>query len=343
MTRRAPLVVGSRAPVLERIADLTWRRPKLVLALVGAFVVLRRAVGHDVESHLKAAGFADSASESERATALAARRARLRRQPGHRAPRARAKDGGRLDLRSPAVRREVARIAGQLDEAEHVGRVRRPAARPAPAARALIARDGRSVVHRRPPLDPGRRGRGRGSRRGRQRRLIASELAATCRSAGSPPSFNEVNDQTREDLTKAELIAFPMLAILLLLVFRGVVAAAIPLLIGVLSILGTFLALRVMSPFVDTSLFALNITTAHEPRAGGRLRAAARLALPGGDRARGRDAGGAPPDRDAPPAAPSCSPGFTVAAAMAALGPPAAALPLLDRRRRRRGRRCSRR
>ena len=42
-----------------------------------------------------------------------------------------------------------------------------------------------------------------------------------------------MNDQTREDLTKAELIAFPLLAIMLLIVFRGVIAAAIPLVIGV--------------------------------------------------------------------------------------------------------------
>ena len=51
--------------MLARIADLTWRRPKLVLALVGVFIVLAGAVGHDVEHHLKAAGFTDSASESE--------------------------------------------------------------------------------------------------------------------------------------------------------------------------------------------------------------------------------------------------------------------------------------
>jgi RND superfamily putative drug exporter len=45
-------------------------------------------------------------------------------------------------------------------------------------------------------------------------------------------------------------------------VFRGAVAAAIPLLIGVISIMGTFLMLRVMSSLVDTSLFALNLATA---------------------------------------------------------------------------------
>ncbi len=78
---------------------------------------------------------------------------------------------------------------------------------------------------------------------------------------GFAPSFNEVNDQTRSDLTKAELIAFPILTLLLLIVFRGVVAALIPLLIGVVSIIGTLMMLRVMSEFVDTSLFALNIAT----------------------------------------------------------------------------------
>ena len=78
---------------------------------------------------------------------------------------------------------------------------------------------------------------------------------------GYAAGFNETNDQTRTDLTKAELIAFPILALLLLFVFRGVVAAAIPLLIGMISIVGTLLVLRVMSGFVDTSLFALNIAT----------------------------------------------------------------------------------
>ena len=56
--------------MFTRVADLTWKRPKLVLAAVGAFAVLAVAVGHDVEHHLKAAGFTDPASESEQAKSL---------------------------------------------------------------------------------------------------------------------------------------------------------------------------------------------------------------------------------------------------------------------------------
>jgi len=51
-----------------RIADLTWNHPKRVLVAVAIFAVLAVAIGHNVEQHLKAAGFTDSASESVRAT-----------------------------------------------------------------------------------------------------------------------------------------------------------------------------------------------------------------------------------------------------------------------------------
>jgi RND superfamily putative drug exporter len=84
----------------------------------------------------------------------------------------------------------------------------------------------------------------------------------TVKVGGYAASFNEVTDTIRTDLIRAELIAFPVLALLLLFVFRGVVAASIPLLVGMVSIGGTFLVLRVMSSFVDTSVFALNVATA---------------------------------------------------------------------------------
>jgi RND superfamily putative drug exporter len=253
-----PRRADSVAPaMLERVADLTWQRPKLVLALVAAFVVIAGALGRDVEDHLKAAGFTDSASESERATAL------LRDSLGYDANAGivvlvRARDGGRLDVKRPAVRREVGRLAGQLGKARHVGRVVNPLQDRRLGA-ALLARDGRSLVlsghlSSQDVEDEG------GEAADDAKRLLRSR-ALDVSIGGFAASFNEVNDQTRSDLTKAELIAFPALAILLLVVFRGVVAAGIPLLIGVVSILGAYLMLRVMSTFVDTSLFALNIAT----------------------------------------------------------------------------------
>ncbi|HYF24193.1 MAG TPA: MMPL family transporter [Baekduia sp.] len=244
--------------MLGAVADLTWRRPRLVLAIVAALAVAAGLVGRDVEQHLQAAGFTDSASESERATVL------LREALGHDAAPGivllvRAPDGERLELADPAVRREIARLGRELARVEHVGRVKGPLGRD-PGSRALVARDGRSalVTAFLATQDVEEEG---GEAAERAREQITSErlqLGWT----GFAPGFNDVEEQTREDLTKAELIAFPVLALLLLFVFRGVVAAGIPLLIGVLSIIGTFAVLRLMAAFVDTSLFALNITTA---------------------------------------------------------------------------------
>jgi uncharacterized membrane protein YdfJ with MMPL/SSD domain len=71
----------------------------------------------------------------------------------------------------------------------------------------------------------------------------------------------QVNNQVEKDLRKAELLAFPILFLLSLLFFRSAVAALLPLMIGGLAIVGTFLLLRVANEFVSVSIFALNLTT----------------------------------------------------------------------------------
>jgi hypothetical protein len=45
-------LVGSPAIVLERIAGITWRRPRLVLAVVGTLTLLAVGFGHDVAGRL---------------------------------------------------------------------------------------------------------------------------------------------------------------------------------------------------------------------------------------------------------------------------------------------------
>ena len=242
---------------MNRIADLTWQRPKLVLAAVGIFALLAVAFGHDVEHHLKAAGFTDPSSESEKATNLLTGALGYDANPGI-VLVVRDPDGGRLDLASPALRRQVGRLSGEVAKAEYVGRVVDPL-RDRRAGAELIAADGRSLVVLGYLATADRENAGGIAAEDVQPALDRSRLDVTM--GGYAPSFNEVNDQTKTDLTKAELIAFPLLALLLLVVFRGVVAAAIPLVIGGISIVGTLLVLRVMSQFVDTSVFALNIAT----------------------------------------------------------------------------------
>ena len=242
---------------MNHIADLTWKRPKLVLALVGLFTLLAIAVGRDVEEHLKAAGFTDSASESERAGAVLRDSLGYDPNPGL-VVVVRSPEGGRLDLSNPTVRREVDRLSREIAQVEHIGRVANPL-RDKGAASTLIARDGESLaITAYLSTDDAQDAGGIAAE---EVQSILAESPLDVGLGGFAAGFDETNDQTREDLTKAELIAFPVLALLLLFVFRGVVAAAIPLLLGVISIVGTLLVLRVMSSFADTSLFALNIAT----------------------------------------------------------------------------------
>jgi putative drug exporter of the RND superfamily len=242
---------------MDRIADLTWKHPKLVLAAVATFTLLALVVGRDVESHLKAAGFTDSASESERAGGLLRDSLGYDPNPGL-VVVVRAPDGGKLDVSSPAVRKEVDRLSAKIAKVEYVGRVANPL-RDRQAGATLIARDGESLAIPIYLSTDDIQDAGGIAAEEVQPVLAASPLDVAL--GGYAAGFNETNDQTREDLTKAELIAFPILALLLLFVFRGVVAAAIPLLLGVISIVGTLLVLRVMASFADTSLFALNIAT----------------------------------------------------------------------------------
>jgi uncharacterized membrane protein YdfJ with MMPL/SSD domain len=72
----------------------------------------------------------------------------------------------------------------------------------------------------------------------------------------------QVNKQVERDLRMAELLAFPLLFLLSLLFFRSLVASVLPLMIGGLAIVGTFLILRLASEFGSISIFALNLTTA---------------------------------------------------------------------------------
>ncbi|MDX6681791.1 MAG: putative drug exporter of the superfamily, partial [Solirubrobacteraceae bacterium] len=91
---------------------------------------------------------------------------------------------------------------------------------------------------------------------------ITAELAgiADVVVGGYAVAVPQVSDQVSEDLAKAETLAFPLLFVLSLLIFRGAVASLLPLFVGLLTIMGTFLGLRIVNEGVLLSIFALNLT-----------------------------------------------------------------------------------
>jgi uncharacterized membrane protein YdfJ with MMPL/SSD domain len=79
---------------------------------------------------------------------------------------------------------------------------------------------------------------------------------------GAAVAQEQVNKQVEKDLQMAEMLAFPLLFLLSFLFFRSLVASVLPLMIGGLAIVGTFLILRIASEVGSISIFALNLTTA---------------------------------------------------------------------------------
>ena len=79
---------------------------------------------------------------------------------------------------------------------------------------------------------------------------------------GSDAVFADIGSSIETDLLRAELIAIPLTLILLLFVFRSLVAALLPLFVGVIAIFGTLLSLFVIGSITDVSIYAINLTTA---------------------------------------------------------------------------------
>jgi uncharacterized membrane protein YdfJ with MMPL/SSD domain len=121
--------------------------------------------------------------------------------------------------------------------------------------RALLARDGRSTylaASLRPGADEAEVGRRLIDRLGDRPGLTLG---------GSAVASRQVNEQTSEDLARAELLAFPLLFALSFEIFRSVVAALLPLLVGGMAIVLTMFGLRLGAEAGSISVFALNVAT----------------------------------------------------------------------------------
>ncbi len=229
---------------LARLADGSARRVAL-LAL--AFFLLAAALGGSVATRLAPYGADDPATEAVKA-------------------RERLEDAG---LRVPAVVAIVrnapvadpatrARVEALEDEVRERGDVAAVSGFYDTGDRAFVSRDGRSTyfaVSLKTTAD-------------KQAQEDGADISAQLSAhpgvlAGGPAVAREqVNKQVENDLRTAELLAFPLLFLLSLLFFRSLVASVLPLMIGGLAIVGTFLILRLASEFASISVFALNLTTA---------------------------------------------------------------------------------
>ena len=96
---------------------------------------------------------------------------------------------------------------------------------------------------------------------------LANKLAhnrgeVTVRAGGMAIVYDQIRAQAQYDLLVMELIAVPLSFLVLVWAFGGLVAAALPVLVGLVAILGSLFVLRLVAMGTDVSIFALNLIAA---------------------------------------------------------------------------------
>ena len=241
--------------MLHRIALRAIRSPRPILAIALIIMVLTAVFGIPVANHLSAGGFQDPNSESAQAARLLSEKFAQSDQQllitvtdssG-------AVTGGR-------ARTTGTDIVGRLDAAPNVLSVTSPWTSPPAAAEELVSRDGKTGLIVATIAGGDDKAQGYAA-------ALAGEVGGDrdgveIRAGGTAMIYKQITEQTKRDLLRMESIAFPLSFLVLVWVFGGLVAAALPMVVGMMAILGAMSVLRLITSFTDVSIFALNITTA---------------------------------------------------------------------------------
>jgi putative drug exporter of the RND superfamily len=91
------------------------------------------------------------------------------------------------------------------------------------------------------------------------KKLLSNKKGLSVTVTGEPVIVKDLNTASQEDLAKAEMIGLPIALLVLILAFGSLVAASLPLIIGVLSILTTMGIVYFFSYSADLTIFILNI------------------------------------------------------------------------------------
>jgi len=232
---------------MDRLARLIIRRRRPVLAFTVVFVVFAAAFGGPVVSLLEN----DDDFEDHGAESILARDA-VERATGRSASPdliALVRLGAPVD--TPEAQEKVARVADALRDRDVAEVIAVRDGEPSE----LVSRDRQSTYL----LATFRDGADGDAVAERLQERVEREPGVTA--GGGQLAFTQVSEQIAQDLARAELIAFPLLFLLSLVVFRSVVAALLPVAVGGTTILTTFVLLRLVNEIEPMSVFAINLIT----------------------------------------------------------------------------------
>ena len=237
--------------MFQHLGRLATTRSRLVLVVTGLGIVLAALAGIHVTSKLKSSGFVSANAPSQLATN------RLDSEFGG-TPNlvllVQAKTGSVDQASVAAAGRAVAtRVAASsgVTQVTSYWATGNPALRSRDGTEALVlahvAGDDTVLKNRTNAIEA---------------RVDTTAGPTTVRAGGLAAANNAIGTQIGKDLRLAESIAIPATMILLILAFGSVVAAALPVAIGLVSILATLAILWVLGSVTNVSIYALNLTTA---------------------------------------------------------------------------------
>lgn len=224
-------------------------RPKVALAAAICGTLLLGLFGLDLHSRMTTAGFVDPGSESALVDTVV--REKLGRQNPDIIAVYTVPQGQTLADLGPQVEQTISRIAPEL----LAQRVETYWNNAPPRQGMLRSGDGRhavAVVFAAGDAD--------------QRMAAYAEIAAglqvpgvDTQLAGYTALAEQISSQSRHDLIKAEAISLPVALAILVLVFGGLLTAALPVLVGMLTVVGSLGAIGLIARCTEVSVFAMNV------------------------------------------------------------------------------------
>ncbi len=244
--------------VLHRIALMAIAAPRRIIVIAALTMIGAAIFGIPVAKSLSAGGFQDPTSESARATKVLADKFH---QGDMELIFSLTAPGGAA---SAEARAAGLAIVDKAKSSPHVAGVTSAWTAPPAAAADLIGRDGKTGL-----VVIGVTGGENNAQRHAQKfvdeveaSLLPAHPGVAAKAGGSAMVYSQINSQNEHDLLLMESIAIPLSFLVLVWVFGGLLAAALPMAVGGLAIVGTMSVLRLITFSTDVSVFALNLSTA---------------------------------------------------------------------------------
>jgi uncharacterized membrane protein YdfJ with MMPL/SSD domain len=244
--------------MLHRIALLAIAVPRQVIAVTLLVMVAAGIFGVPVAKSLSASGFQDPTSESARATQL------LTDKFGQGDMQMLITVTAPDSATGPAARAVGLGIVDQLKKSPNVAGVTSAWTAPPAAAKDLISKDGKAGL-----IVAGISGGESVAQTSAQ--TLSDEVAREhpvgtagiiIRSGGAATVNAQISALLQRDLLLMESIAIPLSFLVLVWVFGGMLAAALPVAVGLTAILGSLAVLRLITFSTDVSNLAPNLSTA---------------------------------------------------------------------------------